>query len=351
GIVMKQKTVSEENLAIDVVNVMGSIFTGAGVSEQTKNFVGTSGLADYTLTFDCDEGVSTFGIKGQPNQIEDNIQPFFSPSELQTTQLILWSLPYKLPFKVSDFLFVTSVNTKYFIIGNDVEFVNEFLNATEGFNVLYIPQQSLSEINPEKNFQVRLIDLNGLVNTQPVPEKLQSLDDNKVTLITFLDDGKKINYYRKEDRSWKLLNKQGPLQIVSLGGERDAAKYAAIFSANHETYQCNMEKAFQRLKYLLEVYGGPEISRGTAGGKLKEMTDYYLENPELGAIGEPCLSHLQEADFNVLQALRFLQVKVNTCLISYPSTYSSCLELITEAQNLQQANQNLGFRGDCLTLY
>ena len=54
GIVVKQKSISEENLATDVVRVMESIFTGAGVSEKTKNFVDISGLADYTLYFNCE---------------------------------------------------------------------------------------------------------------------------------------------------------------------------------------------------------------------------------------------------------------------------------------------------------
>ena len=63
GIVMKQQKVSEENLAYDVVRIMESIFTGAGVSEKTKNFIDTSGLVDYTLYFNCDEGTTDFGIK------------------------------------------------------------------------------------------------------------------------------------------------------------------------------------------------------------------------------------------------------------------------------------------------
>ena len=42
-----------------------------------------------------------------------------------------------------------------------------------------------------------------------------------------------------------------------------------IFSADDQTYWCNMQKAFKRLEYLTEVYGGEEIAakqnRGKAG--------------------------------------------------------------------------------------
>jgi len=357
GIVVKQKTVSEERLAIDVVDLMDSIFTGASVSEKTKQPLDTSGLADYTLFFDCSEGVGTFGIKDQAASQENAIQPLFAPHELQTSRLLLWSLPYYLPYKVIDFLFVTSINTKYILIGN-TPFAEEFLEATEPDQALkwllnreLIQLQDLNKIDPGNNFQVRLIDLNGLVNTLPVPEKLQFLDDDKVTMVAFLDDGKKVNYYQKEDNTWKWLNrKEGPIQIISLGGEKDAAKYAAIFSADDKVYKCNMGKAFQRLEYLTEIYGGKDIYRGTPGGKLKEMIDYYTERPEEEAVGEPCLDYLQVLGPNLLSSLRMFQNQVQVCQSTYQSG-SQCSGLVSTAEEIRQLNQNLGRRGDCLTLY
>ena len=351
GIVVKQKTVSEERLAIDVVDLMDSIFTGASVSEKTKQTIDTSGLADYTLFFDCSEGVSEFGIKGQAAREENSIQPLFAPHELQTSRLLLWSLPYYLPYKVIDFLFVTSINTKYFIVGNDPEFVSEFLNATEGFNVEYVSALDYPNLDPEGNYQVRIIDFGGTFNTQPIPSQLAAMDDNKITLVALLDNSKKVNYYQKENQAWKWLNrKEGPIQIVSLGGERDAAKYAAIFAADDKVYKCNMGKAFQRLQYLTEIYGGKNIYRGTAGGKLKEMIDYYTERPEEEAVGEPCLDYLQVLGPNLLSSLRMFQTQVQVCQSTYQSG-SQCSDLVSTAEEIQQLNQDLGRRGNCLTLY
>ncbi len=350
GIVVKQKAVSEERLAIDVVDIMDSIFTGASVSEKTKQTIDTSGLADYTLFFDCSEGVSEFGIKEQAASEKNAIQPVFAPHELQTSRLLLWSLPYYLPYKVIDFLFVTSINTKYFIVGNDQEFISEFLNSTEGFNVEYVSAQDYPNLDPEGNFQVRIIDVSGTFNTQPIPPELTALEDSKVTLISFLDDTQKVNYYQKENNAWRWLNrKEGPIQIVSLGGERDAAKYAAIFAADDEVYKCNLGKAFQRLQYLNEIYGGKNIYQGTAGGKLKEMIDYYAERPE-ETIGEPCLDYLQVFGPNLLSSMRMFQNQVQVCQSTYQSG-SQCTDLVSTAEEIRQINQDLGRRGNCLTLY
>jgi hypothetical protein len=340
GIVVKQKAAAEDNLASEVVRIMESIFTGASVSEKTKNFIDTSGLADYTLYFDCEEGVSEFGIKGKGTPSQDRVSPIFVPYEIKTTQLILWSLPYKLPFKVIDFMFVTSQNTKYFLLGNGAGFATEFINSTEGFNRVEI--NNLNQIDPGKNFQIRIIDFDGTLDeNSPVPEKLKLMDDDKVTMLSFLGTSQ-VNYYQMLDHnSWKKINSE-PVQIVSLGGERDAAKYAAIFSGDDKIYRCNMGKAFQRLQYLIEVYEG----------KLIDIELYYNENIEL-SLSKECMNYIQAGDYdpNIETELSSLKGNLGACLLDYPETYSSCISLMGVAANLKKADKDLGEKGDCLTLY
>ena len=337
GLVVKQQAAAEESLAFDVVQIMESIFTGAQVSEKTKNFIDVSGLADYTLSFTCEDGLSEFGIKGQSSPAQNVVDPIFSPKEIKTTLLILWSLPYNLPFKVINFMYVTSTNTKYFILGDGNGFAEEFYNATQEFNRVIIKDPT--EIDPEKNFQVRIIDLDGnfVQSDQLVPEKLSLLDDDKVTAVSFIASNL-VNYYQKENNLWKQTN-LNPVSIISLIDERDAAKYAAIFSANENMYKCNMNKAFLRLRYLIEIYEE----------KAKEMELHYSANPEL-QLSKDCLNYIQKDggyEQNINGALESLKNIVSGCLIK-PSL---CNDLLKPAENLRQANINLGEKGDCLTLY
>ena len=102
GIVMKQKVSSEKTLTREVVDIMESIFTAAGVSEKTRNYIDMGGLRDEIFSFSCENAVSNFGM-GEYNK-ENGIEPIFSPSEIRSRRFILWSLPYKLPFKVTDLL-------------------------------------------------------------------------------------------------------------------------------------------------------------------------------------------------------------------------------------------------------
>ncbi len=346
GIVVKQKAAAEEQLAFEVVEVMDSIFAGAGVSEKTKNFIDTSGLADYTLYFNCEidpqgRSLGEFGIKEKGSSIQSRIEPIFSPQELKATKMILWSLPYNFPFKVIDSLFVTSFNTKYFILVSQDKFYEEFLNATQGFNVQWILDPS--SISPEKNFQVRIIDLDGssINENKKVPDSLASLEDDKVTALVFTGSNL-ITYYQKQGIQWKKMH-LNPLTIVSIAEERDAAKYAAIFSANDKMYQCNMLKAFQRLQYLLEIYEQ----------KAKEMEKYYLDHPEL-TLTKSCLNYIQGPYLlesgektSLIIALNDIKTNLGSCLIEP----KYCTYLITPAKQLQQVNRDLGEKGDCLTLY
>ena len=339
GIVAKQRSISEENLATDVVRVMESIFVGAGVSEKTKNFVDVSGLADYTLFFDCDEGTTNFGIKDKGKPSQNSIDPIFAPLEIKDTQLVLWSLPYKMPFKVIDFTFVTALKTKYFFLGNN-DFIDEFINSTQGFgNIERI--DDVSEIDPQRNYQFRIIDFSGgQFIPDGIPEKLRPIDDDKVTAIVFTGSNLVDYYVANVDGGWDKTNKE-PLEIISLPGERDAAKYAVIFSGNDETYKCNMQKAFTRLKYVLDVYEG----------KLEEMEQFYESDPSL-KVGD-CYTYIKEdgAELNTVSALRSLKKQVKTCLINYPESYTSCLGILDKAEELRETNKNLGEKGDCLTLY
>jgi len=331
SLVARQKQVSEERLSGDVVEVMSSILAGAGVSEKTKNFIDASGLADYTLYFSCQDGVGEFGIKDRPARTQNSIDPLFAPREVHSPQIVTWSLPYSMPFKVIDFLMVIPANVKYYLVGNDADFVNEFVNATEGIKRTYVP--NLQQIEPEANLQVRLIDTDGsVIPHSQVPVQLQSFDDTEVSAVVFTGINQ-VDFYQKQGSSWQKLN-QKLLRIVSLPGEKNAAKYGAIFSADDQIYRCNMGKALNRLEKLMEVYGGKDIASGLIGGKLQKLSEHYQ-----GDISSDCRGYLEQNNENTVGALSRLSSNVAACRLQ-PQSCSE-LDLIEAAEKLKQMNDKL----------
>ncbi len=341
GIVVKQKAASEEMLAGDIVGIMDSIFNAAGVSEKTKNFLDISGLAGYTLYFDCMDGLGEYGVKGSSGKAENAIDPIFAPLEISASQLIVWSLPYKLPYKVIDFLFVTSINTKYFLFGES-SFAKEFIEAASGFNIQHARAGEYQSLDPGKNFQVRIIDADGNVVREgsPVPQKFSELDKNRVTAVSFIfeESIKKAVYYSMDSQGkWR---KSGPaVPILSLGGEKDAASYAAVFAQDGTIYQCNMKKALKRLEYVNLIYEE----------KLGEIERYYETHLELPS-SSYCLDQIKNIDRSAKTS--FVKHKVNaaTCLLSLKENeLSLCSGLLSSAPELKWVNGQMGV--NCMTLY
>src|SRR3989339_75497 len=165
GLVVQQKSSSEKNLQTEVVNIMESILVGAGVSEKTKNYIDISGLSDYVLDFKCDSSGTSFGIKNSGTSIQLVLDPVFSPQEINSPTLLLWSLPYYHPYKIMDLLMVSSSNTKYYVLG-DNSFKTELEKAVRwekgekaSFNFEFI--SDVNKIVAGSNYQVRLLDLTG----------------------------------------------------------------------------------------------------------------------------------------------------------------------------------------------
>lgn len=337
GLVVKQKAVSEERLNTELVRVIESILGGAAVAEKTKNVVDTAGLADYTLYFQCEDGVSEYGIKDSSARAEDMINPLFTPAEIRATSLITWSLPYTFPFKVIDLLIISSSNTQYYVLDSSTvgaPFTIEFLNATEGFNIEWITK--LEEADPGKNSPTRFIDVAGnfVQDGASVPASFQDVRDERLTAVAFVGEHQ-LNYFQKKGMQWKKLNAQ-PIPIISISPERDAAKYAALFAADGEQYRCNLRKAFTRLQYLGELYLL----------KISDLQQYY-EPLRGSATAERCLNYLVSDEGNMQASMRTLKDRAEAC----HRVPRSCSDLPEAASAVSRANKKLAEEGDCIPVY
>jgi hypothetical protein len=350
GIVVKQKSVSEQQLQGDVVRILESILTGATVSEQTKNFIDVSGLRDFTIEFVCelDSGggfrdvFSHYGIQGTSATIETPIEIIFAPNEIKTTELIVWSMPYDLPFKIMDFLFVTSRDTHYVVIGNgDPAFKHELENATGGLNIDF--DIELETIDAGDNFHTRIIDLGGsnILPNSAVPEGLKNQNDASVSAVSISTGGliTTAQFFSKKGDVF-IANDPLPTQIVSIAPhERDAAKFGALFSGSQEAYECTMMKAFKRVAILSGVYLG-------AQEQIMEFIDdpdgfQRLVYPSSSTSLEECSTHYTSLAANELPAFKSA---AEQCVIDG----TSCLDLREKAKAIQSFNQG---PINCINLY
>jgi hypothetical protein len=333
GIVVKQKAVSEEQLGSDIVNMIESIFVAASVSENTKNILPTHGLAKSTIYFECSDQVGRYGIQGKSASAEDSIKPLFAPREIKTSQIITWSKPLTLPFKVVDLLFVTSSNTKYFVVGDGIE-VTQFVKDTDGLNIEQ--KNNLEDIDPGSNFQIRIVDLSGsYVRIGQQLNLARSFNKDKVTAISLkqVSGIKTVSYFKlDQDGRWQQLGESIP--IISLDEELGSATYAAVFSEDGDIYTCNMKKAFKKLKFLTNIYSG----------KAEEIETYYQNEARDLPQSRECREIIRGYNPDVLTTLGYIKEGIDLCNFQY----SSCGNLLQPANDLMLLNKQLE---NCIQLY
>jgi hypothetical protein len=324
GIVIKQKDVSEKTLSIDVVTTLDSIFTAAQVSDKTTNIIPLGGLSKETLQFDCEDGVSEFSLLDQSFRETNSIDPLFAQAELQGNQLLLLSLPYNFPYKIQNFLMLSTPSVLHIIVGKtNQEFLEEFLNQTKGFNVKYLADGDLEQIDVGANNHVRIIDLDGgnIVSGTSTPQSLSSLSDHQVTAVSF--SGKTVTHYNRKGNTW---NNNGDTPLLSIPGTRDAAKYGAIFAGNSRVYWCNMEKTLTRINHLNLIYDS----------KVDQMISYYDQKGEF-----ICKSIVEDVKSTMDQYNSYVS-------ICKPGT---CEGLTDRAEGIRELNTKLRTQSCSVQLY
>ncbi|HLC81601.1 MAG TPA: hypothetical protein VJH68_03005 [Candidatus Nanoarchaeia archaeon] len=345
SLVVRQKSISEQHLAVDVVRILESIITGAQVSEKTKSSIPLGGLSEQTLYFNCEDGVSEYGVVGLPARVQNSFDSVFAPTTIQGSRLILWSLPYALPFKITDFLLVTSDNNHYFFLGEGQGLSDEFIEgAADSKPQLTIQAQkvnSLSEISASgKKVRARIVDADGknIVSQGRIPGQLLALEDKDLTAVSFTANNE-ANFFIKEGSFWKKLNLQ-PVPMVSQAVNRDAAVYGAIFTEDPEIYLCNMQKAYQRIRLISEIYEA----------KVQELEQHYQSSELNSDVSASCLGFISgftASEGNVKDTLLLYKTRARACSLLADS---SCVEIVDFAERLQDLNERLA--DECsITLY
>jgi hypothetical protein len=350
GLVVKQKASSEQKLSYDITRILESIITAATVSEQTKNFIDTSGLVDYTINFDCeiDGGsfkniFSGYGLDTTSATVETPIEAIFAPKKVSAPEIVVWSLPYELPFKVIDLLMLTSSNTKYYVLADPSStdsFLTELQNITDDLNFEFV--ESFDEMEVGSNYHIRIVDFDYLpvfdtiTDGGPIPPLLEELSEDQVSAVSFMADGT-VNYYYREENDFQIENVWGAIHIFSLDPEeRDAAKYGTIFAGGADEYMCNMMKAFKRLEIVSDVYLD----------KFEQLKEYYTENGVHDLANQDCRIFL-EGDNSVEN----LHAEAKTCVSDVAGYLSAgCTNIEGAAILVKELNENL-YNNNCVTLY
>jgi len=267
-IMIKQKGASEQTTNIFVLRNLEAILAGAEVSTGTVNFVD---VPKVEIGFECNR----YSIGSASKRFE--IMNVFVPSKIKSNKLITWTLDWNLPYRVTNFLYLTSPTIKYVLIGNnDLAFsVNK--NIPKELNKELIG--SIADVVNKDDGKVRFVYFNdGVSDGSNVPSEFSKMSDKDVTAL-------KVNG-NKDTGFVEFFKKKGE-EFVSSGTSyylKEPSLIGAIFTDDIKMYDCVMKNVFKKLNIVTRIYQK----------KTESLKNYYISQ------GDSCANYHKSTDINII---------------------------------------------------
>ncbi len=244
GIAQKQKQISDTKNAAEILQQLDGILTGAEVSTGTASLVNIPKL-DIELTCDA------FTIEGVTKQLDARV--VFGPDLIQGRQLVMYNLDWSVPYRVTNFLYLTSPNVRYVLVGEAEQELESLLPE-------YITYESIptsDNFTDKKNYKVRFVFWDKQGNIPDVRGDISavSINDNSASFNNGL--------------TWS----------PSIAYEGDAFKVGAVFAENSEQFNCTVKKAEEKKRIVTELYQDRINllkSKYSAGEACRELLDINL---------------------------------------------------------------------------
>ena len=293
SIVFKQKSLSEQKLASDVQIQLESILTGAGLSPGASNIIDTPKIE---IEFICDkEGYSAYKVKGAVKPEEIPMQVVFAPDKISGTKLISWALEWDAPFKVTNFLYLSSPRVKYVLIRPLPAEIER--DIPMDFNIE--TADSVFAVSAEGVDKIRFVFYNkDLVFPSHInPKKIE------VSAVKIVPG--EVKFFKAENRIFKEEGSMPYMDMPSL--------YGAIVAEDFTFYECAMKKAFKRLSLVSQVYADRENE--IKNNAQESCRLYYLNEIEkLASDSKNCQQDIKTCITNIMQDIAGVKTNQETLI-------------------------------------
>lgn len=240
SIAYKQQAYSQEKLQLTLATDIENIFTGAIVSRGTAQRLP---VPPQGIVFECLAGCNCrFRIENAPKSFGD--KAMFAPELLTDQDITVWALEFKLPYRVTNFLYLTNPNIKYYFVYEQESTSNLLLrqltkNIPPLISYENITLDEVPQLKAEDYQHTKFVFLNTDPPTLDSTFRKASADAIKI-------DQNGIAFYEKDGTS---LNSVKFLSYIGL-----PSLYAAIFAQDYVMYECGLRTAFRKLSYVSQLY-------------------------------------------------------------------------------------------------
>jgi len=244
--IQKQRYNSQQKIADTLIKDIETLATVAGTGKGAEPIQTPRIKMGFVCDVDCSCNIE---VGRWTRSFREKI--IFSPEYIEGTSMVLWGMPWHVPFRATNFLFITNRNVKYFFIYSDDSFSRNIY-------------QKFREVIPAGlDFEFSKIDLFISENDDYEKTKFVFLGVDPGPLDLFIHES-----FKKADVSAVILD-QGSVTFFEKTSSKSlsfdeisfpyvgrASLFAATFAEKPIQYKCNMQKAFKKLSNaanLLEI--------------------------------------------------------------------------------------------------
>ncbi len=333
SVVQKQRALSEDKLSLTLSAQMDAVFAGAIESKGTTQ--ASLVTPRQGIAFSCSSGCGAckYYIGKASTDFGDKL--LFAPALIKGQNSIASAMEWKFPFRIANFLLLTSPAIKYFLIYDSSSplsvqiFQRVSKMLPKEINQQTFPSVSAAyQVAPEGYEHTRFVFLGtsepdlGRLNPQFMEEDVSG--------VWIDQDFSKIIFYEKSEEGSLDFNSYPSL----LAGDATAA--AAVFAADHDLYNCVMRKAF----YRLSIVAGVHAARAKALKAIMEAEDRIGCSSAYAAVSR----ELEDA------ALKATILGRSFPEGEAPEEAEALRNLVSAQSRLQQQNKDL-LQSSCPELY
>jgi hypothetical protein len=239
--------VSNTEIGVEILTNVDSILASAEQSTNTFKILKTP-LLD--LTYTCRDDVSSYSINGNGKEIGNMI--VYSAESIQGRTIYTWSLEFAMPMKITNILYITDPDNKYYFVGDNDPTINYILNK-------FPANTTLEQVNQLSELKETSYESYTIVSTQPPMENMLNIEgvnglflknSKYIQIVSQVGQENQgiIKFYEFEGPSWNPVLK-GEYSYID-----DSMLFGAIFSPDYETYACVSKKILDKMKNIYSIY-------------------------------------------------------------------------------------------------
>jgi len=285
AVVAKQKDISDQKIAISLGNDIEAIASGAAIS---RGSVQPIALPKVEIEFSCSDTCDCTFTPGAgiSKQFRDNL--LFAPGKITGNQIILWTLDWKLPFRIANLVYITNDRVKYFVIGSENSPTYKRLKEKVPEEIDMEFRQDVFSIENRNYEKTKFIFIDE--HTPPFPSIIdldESFEKDDVSAISVSQN--LVTFYKKEQKRGYPIQDLTGNSLATKSYIGDESLLAAIFSEDKNMFECNIAKAYKRMSYIASI-------ASQRAGELRTKTQ------EFEAKGLTCAYASQETNLASLSA-------------------------------------------------